>query len=265
MHYKLEGDGPVIVLIHGLFGDLDNLAGCARALREQGFQTLRLSLRNHGGNPVMPTMSFREMAEDLEQLRQQLSITRWALLGHSLGGKVAMTYAQAYPRHCWGLLVADIAPNAYPRRHDGIFAALRQIEPARLTSRKQAQQSLAAAGIDAATTAFLLKNLRPQEGGGFTWRLNLTPIINAYPGLIAAIPDAPPYPGPVYFLKGGDSDYLQPQHRDAILTRFPNAQVKILLGAGHWLHAQKAAQFNRLAGEFFGAHHPHGHTHGAVV
>ncbi|GAA5187294.1 alpha/beta fold hydrolase [Ferrimonas gelatinilytica] len=265
MQYQLEGSGPVIVLIHGLFGDLDNLAGCARALREQGFQTLRLSLRNHGGNPPEATMSFPEMAEDLERLRRQLSISRWALLGHSLGGKVAMAYAQAHPEHCWGLLVADIAPGAYPRRHDTVFTALRQLEPATLNNRQQAQQQLAQAGIDLPTAAFLVKNLRPLEAGGFYWRLNLDAIIDAYPSLIDAIPEAPPYLGPVMFLKGGYSDYLQSRHRDDIQARFPEAQMKILLGAGHWLHAQKPVQFNRLAAEFFRAHHPHGDTQTAVV
>ncbi|SHI18770.1 alpha/beta fold hydrolase [Ferrimonas marina] len=256
MHYQLDGQGPCIVLIHGLFGDLNNLNACARALQAAGFQTLRVSLRNHDGQAEQSSMSFAEMAADLEALRQQLGIEQWGLLGHSLGGKVAMTYAQANPNRCWALLVADIAPEGYHRRHDTILAALAELDPANLSNRSQAQQALTALGIDSATTAFLAKNLVSRPQGGFELKIRIDAIRRCYPQLIAAIPDQPPFEGPTLFVKGALSDYLTTEHQAGIQRRFPRAKARIIAGAGHWLHSQKAEAFNRHASDFFQAHTP---------
>ncbi|GAA4889026.1 alpha/beta fold hydrolase [Ferrimonas pelagia] len=251
MNYLLQGDGPVVVLLHGLFGDLDNLAGCARHLRQHGWQTLQISLRNHGDNPRQSSMTFAEMAHDLEQLRHQLALSKLYLLGHSLGGKVAMTYAQSHPEHCQALIVADIAPVAYQRRHDRVLEALSGLKPSRLRSRKHAQDHLLSAGIDLATAAFLLKNLKPDGNGGYRWQIQLDAITAAYPQLIDAVPELPPYIGPTLMLKGAESDYLLPAHQAEIKRRFPNAKAQILAGAGHWLHSQKPELFNRLTLQFF--------------
>ncbi|WP_298444436.1 alpha/beta fold hydrolase [uncultured Ferrimonas sp.] len=251
MQYQWQGDGPTVVVIHGLFGDLDNLAGCASALREAGFATLRVSLPGHGGSPLEGLFQFDQVAEQLEQLRQQLQIDRWSLLGHSLGGKVAMTYAQMFPAQVDGLLVADIAPVAYGRRHDTILTALPRLELTAISQRSQAQKQLQQLGIDMATAAFLTKNLTRDAQGGFHWRINLAAIIASYDHIIGALPPLPPFLGPVIMVKGEQSDYILAEHRAEILSRFPQARAHIINGTGHWLHAEKPAQFNRLAIRFF--------------
>ncbi|MBY6106539.1 alpha/beta fold hydrolase [Ferrimonas balearica] len=254
MHYERHGQGPTVVLIHGLFGDRDNLAGLGRALDAQGYDVIRVDLRNHGQSPHQDSMTFAEMAEDLEQLRQQLNIPRFAIVGHSLGGKVAMTYSQAYPQRVSALVVADIAPVAYERRHDTILATLASIEPGALPSRKAAQQQLADAGIDAGTALFLTKNLKPRAEGGYRWQLNLDAINANYPNIIAGLPEQAPFTGPVRFIKGEHSEYLQAAHQAEVVRRFPKAEARVIAGTGHWLHAEKPQLFNRQVIQFLNAH-----------
>ncbi|WP_035387373.1 alpha/beta fold hydrolase [Ferrimonas senticii] len=249
--YVQSGTGPTVVLLHGLFGDLDNLRSCANALVDAGFSAIRLALPGHNDAPLEGTFDFASAAARLEQLRQQLQIQQWSLLGHSLGGKVAMTYAQRYPERTAALLVADIAPVAYPPRHTTILQTLPQIDTANLSSRTQAQQQLQQAGIDLPTAAFICKNLVRAEPQGFRWRIDIDRLIASYPQIIANIPDNPPYLGKVLMVKGAESDYILPAHRDAIASRFSNARAHIINGAGHMLHAQKPEAFNRLAVKFF--------------
>ncbi len=254
IHYERHGQGPTVVLIHGLFGDRDNLAGLGRALEAEGLDVIRVDLRNHGRSPHYDSMTFAEMAGDIEALRQSLSLDRIALVGHSLGGKVAMTYAQALPERVSALVVADIAPVAYRRRHDTILATLGRIDAANLPSRKAAQQQLMEAGIDAGTALFLTKSLKPRPEGGFYWQIHLSAIAANYPNLIAALPQAAPWPGPVRFIKGEHSDYLLPAHQAEVTARFPNAEARVIAGTGHWLHAEKPQLFNRQVIQFLNRH-----------
>lgn len=251
MQHQLEGEGPAVVIIHGLFGDLDNLNNCAQALQQAGFTTIRINLPGHGDEPLVDQFEFVQVAEQLEQLRQSLQLHHWSVLGHSLGGKVAMTYAQLYPEVTTAILVADIAPVAYHSRHTAILEQLPKLDVAQLTNRRQAQQQLMQAGIDMATAAFLCKNLTPLATGGFRWRIALPQLIASYPVIIGKLPQLPSFDGPVMMVKGANSDYVLPEHRPAILARFPNARAHVINGAGHWLHAEKAEQFNRLCVRFF--------------
>ncbi|MBY6185044.1 alpha/beta fold hydrolase [Marinobacter hydrocarbonoclasticus] len=254
MHYERHGEGPAVILIHGLFGDRDNLAGLGRALEAEGYQVIRVDLRNHGRSPHHQSMTFAEMAEDLDALRQQLQLEQVALVGHSLGGKVAMTFAQAHPEAVSALVVADIAPVAYHRRHDTILDTLSAIDAATLPSRKAAQQTLMDAGIDAGTALFLTKNLKPQPQGGFRWQIHLSAIAANYPNLIDALPEGEPWTGPARFIKGEHSDYLLAKHQPQVLARFPNAEARVIAGTGHWLHAEKPQLFNRQVIQFLNRH-----------
>ncbi|QIZ76157.1 alpha/beta fold hydrolase [Ferrimonas lipolytica] len=251
MQYQLQGEGPCIVLLHGLFGDLDNLSACANALRQAGYQTLRVSLPGHGDSPLLGLFDFELVAEQLDTIRTTLELPSWSLLGHSLGGKVAMTYAQRFPANVDALLVADIAPVAYQSRHDTILAALPRIELANINKRSQVQAQLQHDGIDVATAAFLTKNLHRLADGGYRWRINLQALTDSYPNIIGALPQLPPYSGPVMMVKGERSDYILPEHRNEIVKRFPNARAHVITGTGHWLHAEKAEQFQRVAIRFF--------------
>lgn len=248
LNFEESGQGPAIVLIHGLFGDLDNLKSLSRHLENQ-YRVINIDLRNHGQSPWTDTMQLPEMAADLVHLLDQLGIEQTHLLGHSLGGKVAMEFALRYPERVCSLIAADIAPVAYDARHTSILDALEALDLSAITSRQEADQQLAKSIETKGVRQFLLKNLR-KDNAGWHWRLNLAGLRQCYPDLIGAPQQDGCFAGPVLFIRGGDSDYVLPEHRDAILKLFPQAESKTIAGTGHWLHAEKPSVFNGLVERF---------------
>lgn len=256
LNHRLIGHGPAIVLIHGLFGSLDNLMTLGRQLADN-YTVVSVDLRNHGESPRSNTMALSEMAQDICDTMDALGFGHFAMLGHSLGGKVAMATALLHPSRVKAMVIADIAPVTYgSTRHDDVFSALCALPLDDMKTRHEAlvfmQQNLRDPGI----AEFLLKGLRKSSDGGFQLRYNV-PILRADYQNIAQWPlSGLKFDGPVRFIKGNDSDYLQSEHADAIRTQFPRASLLAIEGAGHWLHAQKPAAFNRLAEKFFSEHYP---------
>lgn len=244
-----QSDRPAVILVHGLFGDLDNLKSISRAL-ESEFYVVNLDLRNHGHSPWTDTMSFAEMAADIQALMHQLSIPRAHLLGHSLGGKVVMEFALTYPDACASLVVADIAPVAYDARHTHIIDALETLDLTSIASRQAADQQLAEHISEPGVRAFLLKNLRKTPENRWEWRMNLAGLRRCYADLIGAPQRTGQFKGPVLFIRGGNSDYVTSAHRSAIAERFPQAQAKTIANTGHWLHAEKPSVFNGIVLRF---------------
>jgi esterase len=250
LHTQLTGQSgkPAVVLIHGLFGSYENLGVIARSLSEQ-YLVVNVDVRNHGRSGHSADMNYRQMAGDLAQTLDELELTQVALLGHSMGGKLAMAFALLYPERVTKLILADIAPVAYPPRHNSIFAGLEAVDLALLTSRADADKQLAEYINEAGVRQFLLKSL-VKDNDSFYWRFNLAALKANYAALIGEPLMQGQYSGPVLFIKGGDSDYILPEHRPAILQLFPQAQAKIIQGTGHWLHAEKPAAFTKLVQDF---------------
>lgn len=236
LHFKVTGDGAPLVLLHGLFGSLENLGAVARFLSVD-FKVYSIDLPNHGRSPHEEGMDLPQMARVVGKWLVSLGLGRAALIGHSLGGKVAMEIALAHPELVDALAVIDIAPVQYPPRHDDVFAGLAAILPSSLLNRAEADAVLEPFVPELAVRSFLLKNLVKDESG-FHWRMNLGDLQREYRGLIQAN-RAGTFSQPVLFLKGGESDYIRAEHRNGILQRFPHAQLKIIPGVGHWLHAEK--------------------------
>lgn len=251
LNYEVSGptDAPAVVLIHGLFGDLDNLKSISRALNSD-YRVINVDVRNHGQSPWSDTMTFSEMAKDVLEVLAQEEIEDAYFLGHSMGGKIAMEIALQHAERVLALVIADIAPVAYDARHSTIIDALCAVDLSRINSRQDADEQLAESIETKGVRQFLLKNLRKQEDGRWCWRMNLQALENCYPELIGSPAEAGCYNGPVLFIRGGDSDYIQSKHRDAILQRFPQAQSKTIEGVGHWLHAEKPNVFNGLVSRF---------------
>lgn len=248
LHTHISGEGPPVVLIHGLFGSYDNLGVIERSLSDQ-FQVINVDVRNHGQSPHHNQMTYQLMAEDLKETLAHHGIDRTAILGHSMGGKLAMAFALAYPQQVSKLVVADVAPVQYPPRHDAVLTGLAAVDLGQLTSRRQADEQLAQYISESGVRQFLLKSL-VKEGDKFCWRFNLPALIDNYPQLISAPLSDQSYNGPVLFIKGGESDYILREHRPVILQLFPQAQAKIIQGTGHWLHAEKPAAFSKLVRDF---------------
>lgn len=238
-----------VILLHGLFGSLENLGVVARALSDN-WQVHSLDLRNHGRSPHVDSMSYPEMAEDVRSYLDQNGIARAVLIGHSMGGKTAMQLALDAPDRVARLIVADIAPVDYPAHHDAILKGLNAVDTASLNSRSEADRALRPFIEEAPVRQFLLKNLTKTDQGGFTWRLNLDAIEKCYDGILAGQESGQAYQGPMLLIKGGQSDYIQDQHRDKIARLFPNTVLRIIPGTGHWLHAEKPALFTTLCERF---------------
>ncbi|KEA65461.1 Esterase ybfF [Marinobacterium lacunae] len=248
LHYHRTGSGPTLIILHGLFGTWENWGAQIKMLSDQ-FDIVAADLRNHGSSPHSDAVDYRSMAGDVIELMDRLEIEHAFILGHSMGGKVAMQLAIDHPSRVDKLIVADIAPVTYPPHHNAVFQGLLNVDLNTIKSRTNADQQLAEHVDSAGVRAFLLKNLQRDAQGRFAWKMNLESLHREYDH-IAAAPSEGQYTGPVLFIKGGDSDYLLPEHAEAIKTRFPNASYKVIEGTGHWLHAEKPGAFTRLVERF---------------
>ncbi|MGL6262582.1 alpha/beta fold hydrolase [Aeromonas jandaei] len=249
MNFKEQGQGPAVILIHGLFGSLDNLGLLARALGEH-YRVISVDLRNHGVSFRSDDMSYPAQATDILALMDHLGLDQVAIVGHSMGGKVGMQLAKLAPARVSRLVVADMAPVAYPHsRHQNVFAGLNATLAAQPQSRSDAERILAEHIEIAGVRQFLLKSFAKGDDG-WQWRFNVPALEENYANIMGWPEDEHRFEGPVLFIKGGDSDYMQPQYSEAALAQFPAAKVRVIAGTGHWLHAEKPMLFNKLVVDF---------------
>jgi len=249
IHFNKVGSGPNVVLIHGLFGMGSNLGALARSLQEK-YRVFSVDLPNHGRSGSLPGADIPAMARQLIAWMDQQGLLSASLVGHSLGGKVAMEMALHNPLRVDCLAVADIAPVEYPPHHRNEFAALEAVSAAQCQSRAEAAEIMSGFLQDDGVVQFLLKNLARTPAGSYGWRFNLAEIVSSYPAIRAAVTSDTVFSGRVLFIKGGDSDYIQEEHRDCILSLFPSATLKVIPGCGHWLHAEQPRLFNNLVSRF---------------
>lgn len=251
LHSQQAGNGPILVMLHGLFGDLDNFRSVSLHM-ERSLSILRLDLPGHGKSPTLPSLSIESMADQVLNELAALGIREYSLLGHSLGGKVAMAVA-ASPQ-CKGLkrlCIVDIAPKLYPPHHQSIFDALLSLDLNALTNRRDADKQLRHVVPDAGVRAFLLKGLYQHESKRFLWRFDLKQLAADYPLISMPPPMKNVVLVPSLFIKGGNSDYLTAPDEAEIRMRFSDPSLKVIDGAGHWPHAEKPAQFSKLCTDFF--------------
>lgn len=249
IHFKKYGQqGENLVVIHGLFGNSDNWHSIAQSLSEH-FTVYCLDLPNHGKSSALEDAAYDIMASTINAWMQQESIQECFMLGHSMGGKVAMQFASQYPEKIKRLIVADIAPVNYESSHHVIFDGLKAIDPEHIKNRKEADTILAQFVEILGVRQFLLKSLIKTEQG-FAWQIHIDNLFHNYAKIRAIPPFVKAYQGETLFIKGENSGYIQAQHKDAILTWFPKAQVKMIPATGHWLHAEKPLPFTSLVKRF---------------
>jgi pimeloyl-ACP methyl ester carboxylesterase len=233
------GEGKPVAILHGLFGAARNWAGIARRLA-QHHRVIAFDLRNHGASPWADPMGYAEMAEDVRAAMLARGHRRYALIGHSMGGKAAMAAALAAPGEVERLVVVDIAPVVYPAGPLTYAQAMRALDLGAIARRGDADKALAGAIPDPAERAFLLQNLVLGDGPP-RWQLNLAAIEAALPALsgFTSPPAGTVYSGPALFIAGEKSDYVRPEYEADIGRLFPNARVVRIAGAGHWVQADR--------------------------
>lgn len=252
LNHKSFGQGDAIIILHGLFGTLDNWQTLAKKLAEDYFVFL-VDQRNHGRSPHVEGMSYPLMAEDLKAFLEQNWIHQAHIIGHSMGGKTAMQFALDYPDVVDKLVVVDIAPKAYLGGHEAILSALRNFPVNSIESRKDAEQTLLAAGIEElGIRQFLLKNLTRSKLGGYEWKMNFPEIDKHYHNILAnlEIVNKPPFDGTTLFIRGGNSNYILDEDMDLIKAVFPQSKLETVPKAGHWVHAEQPQQLLALLRTF---------------
>ncbi|MEZ5652037.1 MAG: alpha/beta fold hydrolase [Burkholderiaceae bacterium] len=249
LHAHVEGEGPDLLMLHGLFGSARNWLSLQRVLAK-GHRVHALDLRNHGQSPWAEAMDYELMAADVAHYARQHCAGAPVVLGHSMGGKVAM--AMALIDHDWlaGLIVVDIAPVENPPTLSSVLAAMMRVDPSRTSRRQEVSEWLAADVHDERTRAFLLQNLVTADGA-LRWRINLPAIERAMPGILGfpVTLAGARFDGPCQFIAGARSDYVQAVHEPVIRRLFPNARLATISDAGHWVHADQPQAFLATVGE----------------
>jgi esterase len=242
---------PPLVLLHGLFGQARNFGQIQRALAQRWW-VIALDQRNHGASPHAPDMRYGTMAEDVRETLAALCALPAMVMGHSMGGKVAMRLALAHPDAVARLLVSDIAPVVYPPRNHPLVTAMAAVRLRDDLTRAEADAALAGTLPESSVRAFLLQNLK--FGSPPEWRVGLREIASALPDLEGWDgPSDTTYPSRTLFVAGSESDFIRAEDRPLIRTLFPAARFVSVKHAGHWVHADNPAGFLAVLEAFLSA------------
>jgi esterase len=249
LHFEVMGTGRPVILLHGLFGSLNNWRTLGARLGAL-FQVFILDQRNHGLSPHSTEFSYAMMAADLLEFLNDRGLASAHLVGHSMGGKTAMTFAIRHPERTERLVVVDISPHRSPSSHDGILDAMSSLELSRYRTRSEIEEALEGAIPDLRLRRFLLTNLKRLVGGRYVWRIDLNVIRDRLEDLNGGLEGEGAFGGPVLVLAGERSPYVLPEDHGAIRSRFPSAVVEVIPGAGHWVHADAPEEFLRRVTAF---------------
>ena len=250
LHSQIFGSGKPFIILHGFLGMGDNWKTLGLRWSEEGYEVHLLDLRNHGRSFHSDTFSYEAMAQDVKNYCTEHGIAELVLLGHSMGGKVAMQFAGDFPKMVSKLIVADIGPQAYPLQHDDILEGLASLNFSEIKSRGEAETQLSKYIKEKGTRLFVLKNLYRDKNKQLALRLNLPVLSQKNEAVGTALPETVVFSGDTLFLKGEKSKYIRPQDEILIKKHFPNALIKEVPHAGHWLHAENPDEFYDLSNSF---------------
>lgn len=249
LYYREYGsysdERPTLVFLHGLLGSSANWHTIARGL-EAEYHIIVPDLRNHGRSPHVDDVGYPALAEDVSRLIDDHGLESVVLIGHSMGGKVAMWLALNQPELVAGLVVVDVAPVTYPNRFGVILQALHELDLNTLVERDQADALLAQYLEERGLRQYLLQNL-VLENGFWSWRMNLDALTQGMDRIVSFpdIDERMQYLGDVLFLYGGNSNYVLPEYEKLISLMFPYTRLRSVPGAGHWVYAEKPDEFMR--------------------
>lgn len=244
LYSKIEGEGGIpMIVLHGYFGMSDNWNTFGKQMVEKGYEMHLLDLRNHGRSFHADEWSYDVMVEDVIRYMEHYNICDAVVLGHSMGGKVAMHLATKYPTRVDKLIVADIAPRTYAPHHQDILEALNAVDFSQKPSRKEVDECISARIQDFGTKQFLLKSLYWKEPDQLAFRFNLEAFNRDENVVGEGIAEDARYDRPTLFVRGGASKYIQEKDEVSIKKHFPQAVIETIPNAGHWLHAENPQLF----------------------
>ena len=249
LYHHSQGTGRPLIILHGLFGSSDNWRGIAKQLAT-ATQVIRVDLPNHGQSTHSDDISYDLMADDVIELMADLNLQQADVIGHSIGGKVAMTLAVRYPEKIRRLVVVDMAPKSYSDRHSDIFEALLALDLSQFSKRSDIDAALANTIADKAIRQFLLMNLALTDGK-LRWRINLQGLSDHYSQLLQPVCEGQRVEQPALFLRGGLSNYIEQGDEVMIKQTFRNSDITIVDQAGHWIHAERPDLFLSYVKRFF--------------
>ena len=242
LHSKILGEGKPLIILHGLFGMLDNWQALAKEFA-CFFETHIIDLRNHGRSFHANQHNYELMSEDLLSYLNAYNLDEVCLIGHSMGGKVAMTFACMYPESVEKLVVVDIAPKYYPPHHQEILSALNAVEQAKIKSRKDADQILSQYFSESTMRQFLLKNLYWKSSTELTFKFNLKVLSDQIENVGQALHINALFENPTLFIVGQASNYIKETDIELIESHFPDFEIVEIPNSGHWVHAENPDHF----------------------
>lgn len=249
LNFRKFGSGQPLFILHGVFGSSDNWQTVGKEWASDHTVYL-IDQRNHGLSPHDPEMNYEVMADDVVELMNDEGLDQIDLMGHSMGGKTAMHLATRYSDRIKKLIVVDITPKNYPPHHQQIFEGFHSINLQSISSRKEADEIMSGVISDFGVRQFILKNLSRNDENEFVWKINVEAIERNIENVGSGLINQAKFAGPTLFIGGGKSQYIQQEDHQLIKHHFPQAEIKMIAGAGHWVHAEKPAALLELVTQF---------------
>ncbi len=248
LHHKILGEGQPLVILHGLFGSLDNWLTHAKKLSEY-YQIILVDQRNHGHSDWSEEFDYNLLAEDLKELLEHLGLTKILLMGHSMGGKTVIEFTQKYQEFVYKLIVVDIGIKQYPMHHQQILQGLNAIDLSVVNTRGEAEKILTQYIDSIGVRQFLLKNLYWKDKGQLAWRMNIPVLEKQMPNILSKLSDEAVFT-PTLFIRGALSNYILDEDSEEIEEVFNDVRIETIDNAGHWVHAEQPEKFIETVLEF---------------
>ena len=241
LHYRELGVGQPLVILHGLFGFSDNWQSQAKKLSDY-YRVILIDLRNHGHSPWSDDFSYDLMAQDVFELCQELNLKDFILVGHSMGGKVAINFAQKHEVLLAKLVIVDIGIKSYPMHHEHILAGIHSVDLPNISTRSQADEQIGVHIESEGIKQFLLKNLYWKDKGTLAWRMNVIVLEREMKNILSAMEEVV-VGVPTLFIRGAMSNYILDDDIESIEDLFIDSEIDTIDNAGHWVHAESAHEF----------------------